>query len=694
MKIKFLIPFIAIICMIIHSQAKAGGDEIICSENENNNFKSLKRGVNGAKRISKHTLQIKWQGGYRLFKDTLLEDPDNGVRYYYCGYNKKAKVHLIEAKDDIMDSVILMSAVTGKTINAGHSVILSPDYSKFLASRQSSGKDAVTWIVKTIKDETLWEGINAITVVSDSITYMNAYLEDPKWSPKGELQATHTCAAFVGTKQEKKTLVTLKEQDGEYQWLPNIECPSIITATESDNILPAGDVVDCANILSEMELLADKGNVDAQKKLGYLYYEGDGVTQDKTKAARWLHKAAEQGDAGAQVSMGYMYDNGDGVIQDKTEAVKWYRKAAEQGHDNAQAGLGYMYEHGEGVILNKTEAVKWYRKAAEQGNAYAENFLGFAYKDGDGVTQDKTEAAKWLHKAAAHGYADAQRVLGYMYKSGEGVKQDKTEAAKWFLKSADLGDAYAQYALGIMYRDGDGVTQNKVESEKWLSKAAEQNVPSFTAKEQEATNVITSEDLEDCGVLLGKKKVKEFQSFITDVKEQADNGDLEDGINYAGIMHNRFVCREDEILGEQPWETIIENGKGQIVQHTTRKTVPSLKDHPKAFVALKDAVSAYTQIADKDLGSHMILGRYYADYNDVLGYSQEGYLLVSQIYEAICHQKKVTEINQGRCKTLDRLKLRYKNLVSQKDRNELDQQATVWAQEFLENNMTDRFLRD
>ena len=40
---------------------------------------------------------------------------------------------------------------------------------------------------------------------------------------------------------------------------------------------------------------------------------------------------AERGDARAQLSLGGMYYNGQGVRQDYTEAAKWTRKAAEQG---------------------------------------------------------------------------------------------------------------------------------------------------------------------------------------------------------------------------------------------------------------------------------------------------------------------------------------------------------------------------
>ena len=54
---------------------------------------------------------------------------------------------------------------------------------------------------------------------------------------------------------------------------------------------------------------------------------------------------------------------GQGVSQDYTEAAKWYRKAAEQGNGPAQASLGQMYFRGEGVPEDLAEAGKLLMKS-------------------------------------------------------------------------------------------------------------------------------------------------------------------------------------------------------------------------------------------------------------------------------------------------------------------------------------------
>ena len=55
------------------------------------------------------------------------------------------------------------------------------------------------------------------------------------------------------------------------------------------------------------------------------------IKNDYATALREWRPLAEQGDAQAQNNLGWMYRNGQGVTQDDKTAVKWYRLAAEQG---------------------------------------------------------------------------------------------------------------------------------------------------------------------------------------------------------------------------------------------------------------------------------------------------------------------------------------------------------------------------
>ena len=110
---------------------------------------------------------------------------------------------------------------------------------------------------------------------------------------------------------------------------------------------------------------------------------------------------AEQGDADAQFNLARMYDEGEGVSQDKAEALRWLRSAADQGNSSAQHNLGVKYNTGRGVPQDYAEALRWSRLAAEQGIADAQFNLARMYALGLGGPQDDAQAYKWFNLAAS-----------------------------------------------------------------------------------------------------------------------------------------------------------------------------------------------------------------------------------------------------------------------------------------------------
>lgn len=59
-------------------------------------------------------------------------------------------------------------------------------------------------------------------------------------------------------------------------------------------------------------------------------------------------RAARNGEEEAQRDLGYSYFYGQGILEDKIEAVHWYRKAAKAGDSKAQYNLGLCYAEDEG----------------------------------------------------------------------------------------------------------------------------------------------------------------------------------------------------------------------------------------------------------------------------------------------------------------------------------------------------------
>ena len=149
----------------------------------------------------------------------------------------------------------------------------------------------------------------------------------------------------------------------------------------------------------KLQIAAEQGSAQAQYRLGYRYWNGDGVERDERQAADWFDRAARQGLAPAQRMLGRCYEQGRGVERDARQAVAWYRGAATQGDPEAQYALGVCLDKGLGTEENAAEAFAWYKNAAAQGLKKAQLALADCYEKGRGVPKNSSLAREW-RKAA------------------------------------------------------------------------------------------------------------------------------------------------------------------------------------------------------------------------------------------------------------------------------------------------------
>lgn len=151
-------------------------------------------------------------------------------------------------------------------------------------------------------------------------------------------------------------------------------------------------------------LAAEQGHYDSQKKLGLIFYMGDDIEKDYTKAFYWLDKAITHNDRNNTFELSIlakMYFEGIGVSQSYDEALELYKKAAEAGDRMSQYQLAKLYYDGAIVQRNYKLSAKWYEKAAQDGYGLAQFCLAKMYYEGKGVVQDYVEAYKWAVLASA-----------------------------------------------------------------------------------------------------------------------------------------------------------------------------------------------------------------------------------------------------------------------------------------------------
>lgn len=243
--------------------------------------------------------------------------------------------------------------------------------------------------------------------------------------------------------------------------------------------------------LALFQTVAETGNAEAQFKLGSMYHDAKGVSENvfettdlDQEAIRWYRLAAEKGHADAQYKLGEMYFKGRGVTTDDEEAERWTRLAAEQGHVDAQFSLGKRYDSSSLIDMDldagwndseleklnreNIEAVLWYRRAATQGHAAAQCHLGQMYDLGHGVPESIEQAIHWYRLAVEQGDAGARFNLGGMYESGRGVAQSNEEAFRLYSQVAEVNEL-AQQAIFRLYGNRHGAQQGSDE-EGWYLK--------------------------------------------------------------------------------------------------------------------------------------------------------------------------------------------------------------------------------
>lgn len=143
--------------------------------------------------------------------------------------------------------------------------------------------------------------------------------------------------------------------------------------------------------------LANARDSEAQRVVGEMCFNGQGIKRDTFAAFKWNELAAASGDRIAQYNIGYLFEKGEGVSASHTEAINWYTKAAIQEYIPAQRKLGDLY-----AGSDRSKAIYWYDKARQGGDEVARN--RFAELSSNRVAEINAE-----HKRSAEQYAQVRK---------------------------------------------------------------------------------------------------------------------------------------------------------------------------------------------------------------------------------------------------------------------------------------------
>lgn len=193
-------------------------------------------------------------------------------------------------------------------------------------------------------------------------------------------------------------------------------------------------------------------------------------------------KLAEKGNAEAQYKVGEMYETGFGVKKDMAKANDWINKASSQGHETADFKLLYWDLEKNGLNDTNKEKVEALKARAKAENPHAQYYLGKMLAYGVGVKQDRDKAIIWLNKAALVGVLEAEREIILVREDKQHQVLVKSRAEE--KRRAELKAQRAKGDLARQEAQRKLQAQQQAEARARAAAAAKQNKASDVARQQ------------------------------------------------------------------------------------------------------------------------------------------------------------------------------------------------------------------
>ena len=169
--------------------------------------------------------------------------------------------------------------------------------------------------------------------------------------------------------------------------------------------------------------------------------------EERSDAVSEMDKLAESGDMYAQYLMGKLWRDGPLLIPNAANALYWFEQAAEQGHLAAQYSLAKLYLSDDVEVRDIRQGMNWLYTAAVNGSSYAMYRLAKECLKGEHIKKNTASALEWFTRSAEGGNPYAQYMLGKLYLAGREVLHDEDRGVYWLTKSAEQDNQYAQYLL-------------------------------------------------------------------------------------------------------------------------------------------------------------------------------------------------------------------------------------------------------
>ncbi len=207
-----------------------------------------------------------------------------------------------------------------------------------------------------------------------------------------------------------------------------------------------------------LERCVEGDYIEGIEGLANVYFNGDLVEEDMSRAKQLLEKALELGSGNAAYRLGWMYERGFlSEEPDYVKAMEYYEKAAELDNVDGYCRAALYLANGYSGVTDAVKSREYYEKAAGMGSCFALVELSFLYENGNGVERSYEKAFELCEKAAQEGYPYAMFRIGlYLEKAVLGEAKPE-EAFAWYTKAAMADENEGIFCSGTLLQTGESV---------------------------------------------------------------------------------------------------------------------------------------------------------------------------------------------------------------------------------------------
>lgn len=254
-----------------------------------------------------------------------------------------------------------------------------------------------------------------------------------------------------------------------------------------------------AQVADELVAAADRGEAEAQYRIGKLYERGEGVDADDFTAVRWFQRAAEGGHGRAALDLGWMISNGYGATRDLERAFFWFVVAKLRGATDAEIQIAALADDIPATARAEIEA----RARSEAGDASAppiqdaetdQDTLQTVRLD-DPISLRRRFWNPWppdylnrLEALAQRGDLLSQNLLGLALVRRTDLNRRRI-GRTWLYQAARAGFPAAQYNLATLFLDPGQGAPDPEAAERWLLRVRDAHSAPASQSYEEATRL-------------------------------------------------------------------------------------------------------------------------------------------------------------------------------------------------------------